>query len=106
MHANMMRAYGRVLGRLGRLLRNVERTAPVERFDTSVLQTPGAGIILASREARYLQRRRVPKNFLLGTPCRHASTLQRNTVLADAISLFEIVAHEKRRSSIRLQRFA
>src|SRR5260370_36760410 len=106
MHADMVRAYGHVLRRLGKLLRYVERASPVERFDISVLQAPDAGIILASRETRNFQRRRVPKNFLLGTPRRHASTLQHNKVLADAISFFQIVAHEKRRSSIRLQRFA
>src|SRR5579872_946716 len=44
------------------------------------------------------------KNLFLGAARGHASALEHNKILANAISFFEIVAHEERRSAIRFQR--
>src|ERR1700726_3588839 len=88
------------------LLCYAERAAPIERFDQSVCRAAGAGKILASRQARDFQCRRLAKYFFLRTSRRHPTARQHYQVFADAVGLLEIVAYEKRRSSIRLQRLA
>ena len=54
-------------GGLCELLRDAERAAPIERFHASIGQAARAGIILASGDARNLERWRMAEDFFLRT---------------------------------------
>ena len=102
----MVRANRDVPGRLCELLRNVECAVPIKRFDQSIRRAAGARKILASRQTRDFQRWRVAEYFFLRTSRRHTSLREHYEFPANAVGLFEIMAHEERRSLIRLQSFA
>src|SRR5580700_10546879 len=100
MYADMICADGNMLRGLCELLRNAKRAAPIERLHASVGQTARAGIILASGDARNLERWRMAEDFFLRPLRRHAPVCQHNKFFANAVRLFEIVAHEQRRSAV------
>src|ERR1700691_3623410 len=106
MHANMMRSDGNALHRPRKLLRDANRAAPIERLHASIRQPARPRKILATGDARNLQRGRMAKDFFLWPLRRNLSMYQHHKLFANAISLFEIVAHEQGRPAVARQGFA
>src|SRR6202049_3819553 len=106
MHTDMICTNRDMFGRLCERLCDAKRAAPFERFHASVGKAPRPRRILAPCNARNLERRRMAEDFFLRTLRSHASVRQHNEFFANAVRLFEIMAHEQCRSAVARQRFA